>query len=325
MSQSSIFDVVTLFLLLDIADEGSLTGGADLAGMTASAASQRISKLERSIKQPVLVRMPRGVSLTAAGEVLVSRARLFRREMRAARGDLEALRGLQHGTVRLGSFPTVSASILSEALKEFHLRWPDIDVQVRSANRPQLIDMLNSSEVEMATLWSYEWTEDTERSLTLQPLMDDPTMLLLPADREVSQEGALLGSLRSQRWIVRAADHPAAEALYRSCHSAGFEPNVVYQAHDYQEIAAMVAAGVGIAMVPRLAVDRNRPDVQAVSFSATDQVPTRSIYIATLARRTYTPAMDAVAKALHWAADRTQQSWTEAAPDGEPVRAPHAL
>lgn len=306
MTQSATFDVVTLFLLLDIAEAGSLTAGAERASMTPSAASQRITKLEQSIKQPVLVRLPRGVTLTEAGEVLVARARLFRREMRAVRGDLEAIRGLQQGSVRLGSFPTASASILSDALKDYHSRWPDIDVQVRSATRPQLLEMLNSSEVEMALLWNYAWTEEAERSLTLQPLMRDPTMLLIPAERDIPPSGAVLSALRAQRWIIRSADHPAAEVLYRSCHAAGFEPEVVYEGHDYQEIQAMVAAGVGIAMVPRLAVVQHRPDVRAVAFSKADDVPTRSIYVATLARRRYTPAMTGVAEALRGAASLAQ-------------------
>ncbi|AII05821.1 DNA-binding transcriptional LysR family regulator [Rhodococcus wratislaviensis] len=298
------FDVVTLFLLLDIADAGSLTGGAEQANMTPSAASQRIAKLEQNIRQPVLTRLPRGVRLTEAGEILAARARLFRREMRAARGDLEALRGLESGTVRLGSFPTVSASLLSDALKDCHARWPGIDVRVHSAVRPRLLDMLRSSEVELALLWSYAWTEETEKSLSLVPLMEDQTQLLVPADGELAQDDVAVASLRGARWIIRNADHPAAEVLYRSCEGAGFTPDVVYEAHDYQEIEAMVAAGMGIAMVPRLAVAHHRPDVRAVRFRAEDRVPTRSIYIASLARREYTPSMYAISRALHEAAQR---------------------
>ncbi|AYJ48932.1 LysR family transcriptional regulator [Rhodococcus sp. P1Y] len=298
------FDVVTLFLLLDIAEAGSLTAGAERANMTPSAASQRISKLEFGIKQPVLTRLPRGVQLTEAGEILTSRARLFRREMRAASGDLEAIRGLERGSVRLGSFPTVSASLLSDALKDYHSRWPGIDVRVRSAVRPQLLDMLHSSEIDLALLWSYAWTEEAERSLSLEPLMEDQTVLLLPIDDERVEHDVSLHELRTARWIIRSNDHPAAEVLYRSCRVANFEPDVVYEAHDYQEIEAMVAAGVGIAMVPRLSVVHHRPDVTAIAFPESDRVPTRVIYIASLARRQYTPAMYAISTALRGAAER---------------------
>ncbi len=204
--------------------------------------------------------------------------------------------------MRLGSFPTVSASLLSDALKDYHARWPGVDVRVRSAVRPRLLEMLTSSEVEMALLWSYDWTEETEKSLTLVPLMEDETVLLVPLDGRCTGNVAV-ASLNSARWIIRNADHPAAEVLYRSCDAAGFTPNVVYEAHDYQEIEAMVAAGVGIAMVPRLAAAHHRPDVQMVRFRPTDRVPTRSIYLASLARRQYTPSMHAVSQALHDACD----------------------
>lgn len=304
------FDIVTLFLLLDIAEAGSLTAGAERANMTPSAASQRISKLEHGIKQPVLTRLPRGVQLTEAGEILTSRARLFRREMRAASGDLEAIRGLERGSVRLGSFPTVSASLLSDALKDYHSRWPGVDVRVRSAVRPQLLDMLHSSEIDLALLWSYAWTEEAERSLSLEPLMEDPTVLLLPIDDDRVQHDVSLHDLRDARWIIRSNDHPAAEVLYRSCRVAGFEPDVVYEAHDYQEIEAMVAAGVGIAMVPGLSVIHHRPDVTTIDFPDTDRVPTRVIYIASLARRQYTPAMYAISTALRGAAERIAAATT---------------
>jgi DNA-binding transcriptional LysR family regulator len=81
----------------------------------------------------------------------------------------------------------------------------------------------------------------------------------------------------------------------------------------------MVAAGLGIAMVPRLAVASHRPDVKAVPFSAADEVPTRSIYVATLARRAYSPAMHAVAEALRTAADTIQETWSDGS--RSPVRA----
>ncbi|MBF4551467.1 MULTISPECIES: LysR family transcriptional regulator [unclassified Pseudoclavibacter] len=298
---SDLFDAATLSLLLDVVDAGSITSGAERANMTVSAASQRITKLEKSIGQPVLVRLPRGVQVTEAGAVLVERARLFRREMRAARGDLEALRGLERGTVRLGSFPTVSASLLSDALKSFHHSQPSITVQVRSALRPRLVEMLHSSEVELALMWSYAWTEAAEQSLSLVPVATDRTVLLVAADSEI-EDNVTVRSLRSAQWIIRNDRHPASEVLFRACAAARFEPRVVYEAHDYQEIEAMVAAGVGIAMVPELAIAHHRPDVRMVRFAGRDEVPSRSITIASLARRQYTPAMYAISRAIHDAA-----------------------
>lgn len=296
-------DPTTLFLLHDVVEQGSITAGAEVANMTPSAASQRITKLERSIRQPVLVRLPRGVEPTEAGEVLLARARLFRREMRAAHGDLEALRGLEQGKVRLGSFPTASASLLAEALKEMHLHWPNVEVQARSALRPQLIDMLHSSEVELALMWSYPWTEAAEQSLSLVPVASDRTVLLSAADASMPDEVSLR-ELSREKWIIRRDQHPASEVLSLACEKAGFAPTVVYGASDYQEVQAMVAAGVGVAMVPELATVHHRPDVRIVRFHDTERIPARSITIASLARRQYTPAMYAISQAVHNAARR---------------------
>ncbi|QHC72574.1 LysR substrate-binding domain-containing protein [Rathayibacter sp. VKM Ac-2805] len=295
------FDLVTLDLLLDVVETSTLTGGAARSRMTTSAASQRIAKLEQLIGQPVLDRLPRGVQLTEAGRVLVERARAVRRELRAAEGELEAIRGLERGTVRLGSFPTVSASLLSDALKDAHAAWPGIEIRVQSALRPQLIDMLSSGEIELALLWSYAWTEETEKNLVLRRLVQDETMLLVAADSPI-QDGVPLRSLSREQWITRNGGHPAADVLYRSCARARITPDVVYEAYDYQEVQAMVAAGVGIAMAPRLALATHRDDVRAVSFRQADAVPARTIYLATLARRVETPAIRALSEAVTRAA-----------------------
>lgn len=164
------------------------------------------------------------------------------REPLSARGDLEALRGLEQGTLRLGSFPTASASLLAEGLKIVHQRCPAIEIQVRSALRPQLIDMLHTSEVELALMWSYSWTEATEQSLSLVPVATDRTVLRVAADSPLGKVVSL-PALRDLRWIIRHGQHPASEVLSRSCESAGFAPHVVYGASDYQELHAMVAAG----------------------------------------------------------------------------------
>jgi len=309
------YDLVSLELLLNIAESGTLTGGAGRSLMGASAASQRIGKLEAALEQPLLERLPRGVRLTEAGEVLAGRARIIRRELRSATGELEAIRALERGEVRLGSFPTMSASILSDALKEAHARWPGIGVLVTSALRPTLLDMLQAGEIEIALLWSYPWTEEAEKSLDLRPIMDDETLLLVDADSPLT-DGVSLAAVVSHPWITRGSEHPASDVLSRSTATLGVTPDVVYRANDYLEVQAMVAAGVGIAMAPRIALDHHRPDVKAIRFRTEDRIPSRTIYLATIGRRAYTPAMRAVAEAVADAAARRSEPRGEAAPAG---------
>ncbi|OYO13951.1 LysR family transcriptional regulator [Enemella evansiae] len=298
-------DVVSLLLLLDIAETGSITAGAERSAITVSAASQRVSRLERQAGQPLLVRLPRGVKLTEAGELLVARAAAVRRELREADAELAALRSLETGTVRLGSFPTASASLLSDALVTLRRERPGITVQVRSALRTELLSMLRSGELDLALMWSYEWTDAADWVVPVRRLMTDNTVLLVPDSWHRSR--FRLAELADQHWIVRGDDHPSVEALLRSCQRAGFTPEIAYRAHDYQEVAAMVAAGIGIAMTPSLAVERVAHDLRTLPLPAADQVPARSIELLAPSRRELAPAAALLAEHLARAADARHQ------------------
>lgn len=296
-------DLLTLRLLVLIADKGSVTAAAETLNMTPSAASQRITKFEGYLGLPLLERLPRGVRMTEAGAVVVQHARGMIRSLHAAAGQLGAMKAMESGVVRLGSFPTISASLLSDALKDAHARWPGIEVVVRSALRPRLIEMLTSGEIELALLWSYPWTPITEPLIELSPLGVDTTVLLVAADSPL-QDGVGLWEVTDARWIIRNGDHPASALLDRSFSAFNAKPNVVYEAYDYQEIQAMVGAGMGIAMAPRLALTHHRPDVRVVELAPSPSLPERSIYLARLNRREPSPSMRGVMTALRDAAQQ---------------------
>ncbi|GAB2935225.1 LysR family transcriptional regulator [Streptomyces mayteni] len=300
-----MLNVKRLLLLTEIAEHGSLTAAAVAAGMTASAASQQMSRLEAEVGQPLLERLPRGVRLTGAGAALVAHGRSIRRELRAAEADLDAFARLDRGTVRLGSFPTVSASLLPLALTRFARAHPGARVEVRSAMLAQLREMLYTGEVELALLWDYRWNRVTDDSLTVSHLLNDPTVLVVPATSELLAEPEIsLGSLATQDWIIRADNHPVADVLRRSCRLAGFEPRIAYESHDYQEAQAMVAAGLGIAIAPRLALTNRRDDVRLVRFGSDVPAPIRRILLARPKDREATPAVSAMTEILGAVAQR---------------------
>jgi molybdate transport repressor ModE-like protein len=300
-----MLDVRRLLLLTEVAEHGSLTGAAEAAGMTPSAASQQMSRLEAEVGQPLLERLPRGVRLTDAGAALVARGRSIRRELRAAQADLDAFARLDQGTLRLGSFPTVSASLLPLALTRFARTYPGAQAVVRSATLAHLLEMLHTGEVELALLWDYRWNRVTDDALTLTHLVNDPTVLVVPATSELLDESDItLGSLAKQHWIIRADNHPVADVLRRSCRLAGFEPKIAYESHDYQEAQAMVAAGLGIAIAPRLALTNRRNDVRLVRFGSDVPAPIRRILLARPKNRTPTPTALAMAEILRAVAER---------------------
>lgn len=289
-----------MMLLLEVADRGSISAAANALMVTPSAASQQMSRLEAEAGQALLYRLPRGVRLTEAGESLVARGRAIRRELRGAQADLDALAELDRGTLRLGSFPTVSASLLPLALTRFSRKHPGIHTSVRSAMLAQLLDLLHTGEIELAMLWDYEWNRIDDPALVISHLLDDPTVLVVPANSELLDSAEIsLTDLAAQQWIIRADNHPVADVLRRSCQLAGFQPAIAYVSHDYQEAQAMVAAGLGIAIAPRLALSNRRNDVRLINFATDVPTPTRRILLARPESRKPTPATVAMTGILH--------------------------
>ncbi|WP_017241805.1 LysR family transcriptional regulator [Streptomyces sp. SS] len=300
-----MLNVRRLLLLTEATERGSLTAAAEALGMTTSAASQQMSLLEQEAGQPLIERLPRGIRPTPAGAALAERGQAIRRELRAAQADLDSFTALDQGTLRLGSFPTASASLLPLALTRFRRRHAGIRIEVRAGVLAELREMLHAGEVEQGLLWDYEWNRLDDPALAVTHLLDDPTVLVVPADSPLrTRPSVSLGDLADQEWIIRADNHPVADVLRRSCRQAGFEPRIAYSSHDYQEAQAMVAAGLGIALAPRLALTSRRSDVRLLPFASDVPAPTRRILLARAAARPATPPAQAMARVLRTVAQR---------------------
>ncbi|TWV56407.1 LysR family transcriptional regulator, partial [Streptomyces misionensis] len=260
-----MLDVRRILLFTEVARRGSVTATARALNYTPSAVSQQISRLETEAGQPLLERHARGVTLTDAGRALAERGHRIERELRAAENELADYAGLRAGTLRIGTFPTVGASLLPQAVIAFRDAHPDVRLTVRSARIAGLWTMLENREIEMSLMWDYDWSRIDREDIVVTPLLDDPPALLVSDRHPLAGRGtASLADFAHDPWITRAEHHPVAEALIRGCHAVGFEPHIVYEAHDYQEAQAMVAAGIGVALAPTLALEGIRPGVDVL-------------------------------------------------------------
>jgi len=284
-----VLDVRRILLLLEVAKQGSVTGAARALSYTPSAVSQQIARLEAEAGQALLERHPRGVALTAAGEVVVARGQSIARQLDAAQQELADLAELRAGRLRIGTFPTAGASLLPLAVTTFRGQHPDVALTVRSARFAALREMLDGREIEVSLLWDYAWEPVRDDTLDVVHLLDDPPVLLVAADHRLARRRKVdLAELAAEAWITRAEAHPVASALLRSCREAGFEPEIAFEANDYQEAQAMVAAGIGVAMAPRLTVVNMRSDVRVIPLNR--PAPTRRILVARLRERPPSPA-----------------------------------
>ena len=273
-----MLDLRRLEVLVSVVEHGSVTGAAAAMTYTPSAISQQVRRLELEVGMPLLQRHPRGMVPTEAGHVLAVHARRVFRQIAAAESDLRDLAGLRRGSLELGTFPTVGSSFLPLAVKQFRQLYPAIKLNIRSAREAELIAMLEEGVVGLSLLWDYSWSRVDVEQLSLTPLFNDPTVLIVAGDHPLAQEQQVdMAQLHQERWIIRS-DHPVVEVLRRSCLAAGFEPEVSFQANDYQEAQAMVSVGLGIALAPQTAVVNKHPNVRVLSLG--DTAPSRRVLVA---------------------------------------------
>ncbi|HEY7603907.1 MAG TPA: LysR substrate-binding domain-containing protein [Gaiellaceae bacterium] len=280
-----------LIALKAIAEQGTFGRAAKSLGYTQSAISQQIAMLERIVGRRLIDRPggPRPVSLTEAGDLLLRHADAIAARLQAAQADLAALDAGDAGPLRIGTYQSVGARVLPELLREFCAGWPQVEVTLQeSADDRDLIGLVERGELDLSFVvlpldpGPYEVVE----------LFRDPYVLVVPA-------GSQLASRDRPPSLRELLDHPL--IANRTCRTtqrvedrlrqAGREPNIAFRSDDNGTVQGLVAAGVGIAVVPRLTVDESDSAVRVVELG--DRVPPRLVGIAWHRDRRRTSAAEA--------------------------------
>ena len=276
VDHSSGVEIRHLTALAAVAEEGSFRRAASRLGYVQSAISEQIAALERIVGQQLVVRS-RGagsVELTDAGELLLAHANAILARVKAAEADLGALADGSAGSLRLGIYQSVGARVVPRLLPRYARDWPDVRVLPReSPTDAGLFELVERGELELSFA-----------DLPLHPgpfdsveLMDDPYVLVVPANSPLAQSGpAGLDEIAELpligHWTCRVL--PRVEAELRA---QGVEPNFVFRSDIIGTVQALVGAGVGNAIVPRLAVDFADEQVSVVELAPDVPVQPRVI------------------------------------------------
>jgi molybdate transport repressor ModE-like protein len=268
-----------LRLIVAIAAEGSLAGAARRLDYSQPTASQHLAGLETRLAAHLVDRGPRGARLTDAGELLAGYAEELLERFDAVEGDVR--RRADHGvsTLRLGTFSSAGAEIAPRAMAR--LAAAGMHVQMFEAEVEDLLIALSRRQVHAALLFSSS-TQAPFRALDgvrFEPLFDDQHLVVLPRGHRFADRASVgLEALRHESWIAAPADEdPSYSELIAACRTKGFEPTFSHRIESCSITQALVAAGLGVALVPRLALEPARKDVVAIQLS--DARITRFVYL----------------------------------------------
>lgn len=293
-----MLDVRRMRVFREVAQRGSFSAAANALSFTQSAVSQQVAALEREAGATLLERGPRGVRLTEAGRALVSHADAILARIEDAEAELAAIAGLRGGRLRLASFQSAGATLLPRAVAEFHQRHPEIELGMVEAEPEEACARLAGGEIDMALVYDYEPLPGMlGAELELTHLIDDRYDLILPKDHPLAERRTLkLADLAEEAWIASTDRCGCRQITERACLDAGFQPRVAFEADETMAAQALVAAGVGLTLLPQLAMTPLHPAV--IGRSLGRGAPVRRIWAAQLAEGYVSPAAAAMLQIL---------------------------
>jgi molybdate transport repressor ModE-like protein len=291
-----MLDVKRMRILKEVADRGSFSAAAESLSYTQSAVSQQIAALEREAGTQLVTRGSRGIRLTEAGEALVRHADAILTRLADAEAELEAIAGLRGGRLRLAAFPTVGATLMPLAIATFRERHPDVELTVRQLEPEDSLPLLKSGELDIA-LTIEPSKIDASDGLESTFLLDDPMFAALPLHHRLAHKSRVrLKDLGTDAWIGTTDACSCGTLVRNHCIRVGFEPRITFESDDYLQIQGLVAAGVGVALIPTLALTTVRDDIVIRDLGS--EAPVRKIAAATLPGAQRSPAARAMLNVL---------------------------
>jgi DNA-binding transcriptional LysR family regulator len=234
-----------------VARHSHVTRAAEELHIAQPALSKQISQLEHELDVALFDRVGRNVRLTEAGEALLPHARMVLAQVEAARAEMAERIGLRRGRVAIGTPPTVGTQLLPRALAAFNQTYPGIEFRLHEAGVQTLLDLLEAGLADIAIVTLP--VEDP--ALTVAELFSEELVVVVGSEHPLAgRDGVPLEELQNESWVLSPKNYELREATLHACHEAGFTPRVVLDGGEMDTLLHLVAAGVGITIVPRMAV-----------------------------------------------------------------------
>lgn len=268
-------DLKHLRALRAVAETGTFWAASEELSSSLSTVSDHVGTLEALVGQRLVERSRgrRTVKLTEAGRLLVAHAEAIEARLRAAEADFRAYAAGASGGLRVGIYQSVANKVLPDVMRRFKARWPDVDVQVTEGDHDvELVDAVERGGLDVA----FAIQPMPEGPFVVRELMRDPYVLVVAAAsaarwawaRVADLDGAAMVGFQPGKHQEQAEDFLARQ---------GVRPRFVFRSNDNGTVQAMVAAGLGVALAPLLAVDQSDPKVRILRLE--EETPPRVVVI----------------------------------------------
>src|ERR671924_1273912 len=199
-----MIDLKRVRVLSEVVRQGSFSAAADSLHLSQSAVSQQVATLEREVGMSLLERTRQGPKLNDAGRMLVGHAEAALARLEEAEHELKAIAGLEGGELRLASFPSASATLLTQALAEFGARHPSVRLSVTEAEPEQSVPKLRAAEVDLAIVFDYPTlpSQEEERDIERVLVLTESMYLALPRSHPLAKADTVrLADLAEEAWL----------------------------------------------------------------------------------------------------------------------------
>lgn len=284
-----------------VARERSFSRAARTLGLSQPAVSTQVASLERGLGVGLLDRRPGGLTLTAAGEILLDHAEVIAERLTLAESQLGAAAEAERTRLRIGAFPTALAGLIPAAIEAIRESSPDTEVILEEAASDELPGRVSSGQLDLAVCFQAT-SEDSQESpgLERRHLLRERFMVALAPDHPLAGRAKVhLAQLSEEDWIAASVDG----IIVSACRAAGFEPNLISITRDQLAIGALISRGIAVTLVPGLLADAFTDlAVRPISGAA----PSRDVYSVLPPGRRH-PLVEPTLDALHAIAGQRHQ------------------
>lgn len=298
-----MLDLKLLQSFREVAVRRSFSAAAEALSFTQPAVSQHVARLEKQLDAPLLVREPRGVKLTPAGEALLRHAEQILGGVRRAEAEVRELSGAERPLVRLGTFQSAAGALVPEAFRLVRAEHPGVDLVAQAIEPTPAVQKVSTGGLDVAMFIESLFLPLPDMpGVELRHVFDDLMLVVLPEGHPLALRPSVpLEELAEEAWLLGdvAGTCPDSNIVLRACQEAGFEPRIEFSTEDYHAVQGMVASGMGVALIPSMVTSSIRPDV--VVRPIRGQAPMRRIHAAVRASED-NPVVESLVEALRAAA-----------------------